>query len=143
MKGYGIPNLGITLMNGLHLKKSLETSSDFIKSLIYDGEIPLARTFTDWMTERKKGASQFSIWYLRDLFSAPYISQSTICHLSSKKHYSNLRMKKQLLFMFRGPSVITTEGHDSNTVDFAIEGNSVCSRPWNVELSKSVNAYEN
>jgi hypothetical protein len=119
MKGFSIPNLGIEFMKGLQYKQSLESNPDFVKSLIYDGEIPLARTFTDWITERKKGASQFSIWYLRDLFSALHFTKHDLPFVFQKTLFKPPNEKTVAVYVPR-PSVVTTEGYDSNTVDLPL-----------------------
>ena len=102
LKGFSIPDLGLIFMKGLQYKQSLESNSDYVKSLIYAGEIPLARTFTDWITERKKTNGQFSIWYLRDLFSAlhftkhdlPFVFQKTLFKPPNEKSVAVFVPKK-------------------------------------------------
>ena len=80
--------LGNIFLNGYQQKQALddETFSPYVKSLIYEGKIPLAKSLDQWNIERRKMGGQFSIWYLRDLLSSlhftkhdlPFVFQKTL-----------------------------------------------------------------
>ena len=105
-KSFEVPHeLAMIFMKGMQHKKSLESNSDFVKSLINNGEIPLARSFKDWNTEiekRSKNRKQFSIHYLRNLFPAlhftkhdlPFVFQKTLFKPPNEKSVAVFVPKK-------------------------------------------------
>jgi len=110
----------MTIMKGLQCKSNLEQKSEVVQSLINSGKIPLGLTFVDWEMERAKGNNQFSIYYLRDLFSAlqftkhclPFVFQNTLFKPPNEKTVAVYVPK---------PSGQEKSEFDQNTVDLPIK----------------------
>tara|TARA_B110000008_G_scaffold279567_1_gene327246 strand:- start:4201 stop:9504 length:5304 start_codon:yes stop_codon:yes gene_type:complete len=95
------PNpLANIFLNAHQQKLALEdgTVPAYAKSLIYEGKIPLAESLNQWKSEANKHRGQFSIHYLRDLFSAlhftkhdlPFVFQKTLFKPPNEKNVAVL-----------------------------------------------------
>ena len=108
------------LMEGSQCKSSLEQKSEVVQNAINSGEIPLGLTFVDWEKERGKSSNQFSIYYLRNLFSAlqftkhclPFVFQNTLFKPPNEKTVAVYVPK---------PSGQVASEFDQNTVDLPIK----------------------
>jgi hypothetical protein len=119
MNGYSIPNLNIIFMSGLQEKAALENKSDYVKSLISKGRIPLARSLTDWTVERKKGRKQFSIWYLRDLLSALHFTKHDLPFVFQKTLFKPPNEKTVAVYVPK-PNTGNPEDSKGDTIDLPL-----------------------
>ena len=113
-----LDGLSMVFMRGVQEFNTLQTCSDYVKELIFSGRIPLARTFQDWSTERRK-SKNFSIYYLRDLFSSLHCTKHDLPFVFQKTLFKPPNEKTVSVYVPK-PSSNTTDSNETNTVDLPI-----------------------